>query len=90
MKSIKIKRKINSTLLRIKEMESFKGKDVELRINISKINSAAKINKTAGLSGIFSNYADKNKAEIEKDAWVIAVKEKHQNYGRQYYPAVPD
>lgn len=94
MKSIKIKRKINSTLLRIKELEKFRGKNVELIININEINSETNVKKSSGLApwnrkkhstglaGVFFKYADKNKTELENDAWAIAVKEKHENYRR--------
>lgn len=80
MKTIKIKRKISSTLLRIKELEKFKGKDVEIKLNISEINPAEIENRS--LAGVFSNYADKIKFAGENNAWVLAVKDKYENYRR--------
>lgn len=81
MKTIKIKRKINSTLLRIKELEKFKGKNVEINLNINETD-VEKRDKGKNLAGIFSQYADSNLFQKEKRAWELAVKEKHDNYRR--------
>lgn len=78
MKFIKIKRKISSTLLRIKELEKFKGKDVEIKLNISETKSVEK--EGTNLTGIFSKYADKNKYAQGNEVWALAVKNKHENY----------
>ena len=80
MKTIKIKRKISSTLIRIKELEKFKGKDVEIKLDISEINSTEK--KSANLAGIFSKYADRTKYTQENEAWALDVKDKDENYRR--------
>jgi len=80
MKNIKIKRKINSTLLRIKELEKFKGKEVEINLDISEITSPIK--NRINLAGAFSKYSDKKKYILENEAWALAVKEKHENYRR--------
>jgi len=80
MKNIKIKRRINSTLLRIKELEKFKGKDVEIKLDISEIKPQLKNN--INLAGIFFKYADKKKYILENEAWALAIKEKHENYRR--------
>lgn len=80
MKNIKIKRRINSTLLRIKELEKFKGKDVEIKLDISEIKPQLKNN--INLAGIFSKYADKKKYILENEAWAFAIKEKYENYRR--------
>ena len=80
MKTIKIKRKISSTLLRIKELEKFKGKDVEIKLDIKENKPAKK--EGDHLAGIFSKYADKIKYLHEHEAWTLAVKDKHENYRR--------
>ncbi len=80
MKIIKIKRKISSTLLKIKELEKFKGKDVEIKMNISEISSGKK--ESIRLAGVFSKYADKIKYAIESEAWALAIKDKYENYRR--------
>lgn len=80
MKTIKIKRKISSTLLRIKELEKFKGKDVEIKFDISETKSVGKEGKN--LAGIFSKYADRIKYTQENKAMALAVKDKYENYRR--------
>jgi hypothetical protein len=81
MKTIKIKRKISSTLIRIKELEKFKGKNVEINLNINETD-VEKRDKGKNLAGIFSQYADGSLLQNEKRAWELAVKEKHDNYRR--------
>lgn len=81
MKTIKIKRKISSSLLRIKELEKFKGKNVEIKLDINEIKESD-IAVKKNLSGIFAQYADRNLSNKENQAWAIAVREKHENYRR--------
>ena len=81
MKTIKIKRKISSTLLRIKELEKFKGKNVEINLNINEINTENRV-EGKNLAGIFSQYADSSLSQKENQAWGIAVREKYENYRR--------
>ncbi|HET55895.1 MAG TPA: hypothetical protein ENN33_11860 [Ignavibacteria bacterium] len=81
MKTIKIKRKISSTLIRVKELEKFKGKNVEINLNINEINNEGR-KEEKNLAGIFSRYADSNLSKKENQAWGIAVREKHENYRR--------
>lgn len=82
MRSIKIKRKINSTLLRIKELAKYKGKEVELSITINEKIAASKIIRIDKVAGIFSAYADSNFQKNENQAWILAVKEKYEDYRR--------
>ncbi len=77
MKTIKIKRKISSTLLRIKELEKFKGKNVEIKLDVNEIKDS-EIAVKKNLSGIFAQYANKDRFHNEKLAWEITVKEKHE------------
>jgi len=81
MKTIKIKRKISSTLIRVKELEKFKGKNVEINLNINEINTVER-EEQENLAGIFSRYADSSFSKKENQAWEIAVREKHENYRR--------
>jgi hypothetical protein len=81
MKTIKIKRKISSSLLRIKELEKFKGKRVEIKLDINEINESD-IAEKENLAGVFSQYADSKLSKKENQAWSLAVREKHENYRR--------
>lgn len=81
MKTIRIKREIRSTLLRIKELEKFKGKNVEIKLDINEIRESD-IAVKKNLSGIFAQYAERNLSDKENQAWAIAVREKHENYRR--------
>ncbi|MCZ7604178.1 MAG: hypothetical protein M5R37_15045 [Melioribacteraceae bacterium] len=81
MKTIKIKRKISSSLLRIKELEKFKGKEVEIKLDINEIHEGD-IAEKKNLAGVFSKYADSNLSKKENQAWSLAVSEKHENYRR--------
>ncbi|MGD8782260.1 MAG: hypothetical protein PVH88_25260 [Ignavibacteria bacterium] len=80
MKAIKIKRKIKSTLLRIKELEMFKGKDVELSIKINELPSRQSTLKNKSLDGSLAQYANKNYMKNENGAWAFVVSEKLENY----------
>ena len=82
MNTIKIRRKINSTLLRIKELEKYKGKNIELEIKVKEFPMKNKDKKIKSLAGILSNYADITLRNKENNAWGLAVKEKHENYRR--------
>ncbi|MCO6474697.1 MAG: hypothetical protein PHW27_13070 [Melioribacteraceae bacterium] len=78
MKTIKIKRKISSSLLRIKELEKFKGKRVEIKLDINEINESD-IAENENLAGVFSQYADSKLSKKENQAWSLAVNEKYEN-----------
>ena len=82
MNTIRIKRKINSTLLRIKELEQYKGKNIELEIKVKEFPMKNKDKKIKSLAGILSNYADITLRNKENNAWRLAVREKHENYRR--------
>ncbi len=76
MNTIKIKRKILSSQLRIAELKGFIGKHVE--ITITERTSGKKL--LAGkAAGILSDYKNKRKIGQEKQAWGIAVREKYGN-----------
>jgi hypothetical protein len=75
MNPVKIQRKISSPQLRIAELKEFIGKnDI---ITISETNTAENSNKKA--AGILSEFKNREKMQMEKKAWKIAVNEKHGN-----------
>jgi len=74
MNTIKIRRKISSSQLRIAELKDFIGKHVEITITEKTFSLPGK--KAAG---ILSDYKDKGKIGLEKQAWDIAAREKHGN-----------
>jgi len=82
MRTIKIKRRVKSPLLKIKELELFKGKNVELEIKVKELKADLSKNKIHKVVGIFSKYADTNLRIKENNAWELAVREKHENYRR--------
>ena len=82
MNTIKIRRKIRSTLLKIKELDQYKGKNIELEIKVKKLKRKNTYEKTKSLAGVFSKYANKDLWEKEINAWELAVKEKNENYRR--------
>ena len=82
MNTIRIKRKVKSTLLKIKELEKYKGKNIELEIKVNEISASKTKKKSKSFAGIFSNYSNANLIDKEKSAWSLAVKDKHENYRR--------
>lgn len=75
MNTIKIHRKISSPQLRISQLKEFIGKDVEITISETSIKKQAHL-KAAGVLSAFSN---KSKLTNEKQAWIIAAREKYEN-----------
>ncbi len=82
MSTIKIKRKIKSTLLKIKELDPYKGKNIELEIKVKELKPKKNYNKIKSLAGALSKYANIDLWEKENTAWSLAVKEKNENYRR--------
>ena len=82
MNTIRIKRKVKSTLLKIKELEKFKGKNIELEIKIKETKATETRQKMKDFAGVFSNYANIDLIDEEKSAWTLAIKEKPENYRR--------
>jgi len=79
MQPIKIKRRIKSTMIRIKELEEYKGKDIEIEIKIiEKEKEKTKENKK-NLAGIFSKYAKNGTIQEENNIWEIVAKESKEN-----------
>lgn len=74
MHSIKIKRKVTSSTLRIAELKKFMGKQVEIIVTESK---GAYSGQKA--SGILSAYQNIDNMLKEKEAWGIIANEKHGN-----------
>ena len=82
MRTIKIKRRVSSTILKIKELELFKGKRVELEIKVKELKKDLSNKNNKSISGAFSKYANGELKLKENVAWELAVKEKHENYRR--------
>ncbi len=74
METLKIQRKIDSTLLEIEELKNWLGKEVDIiireksRVSDSDIESAA---------GILSGFQDKKLINQEKNGWAKAARDKH-------------
>ena len=81
MASIRIKKKITSSRLNIKELKEFIGKDVEIIIKEDKknfrIEDVNESSKTA--SGILEKYKNATIVDKEKEAWSKAIKDKYAN-----------
>ena len=80
MEIIRIKRKVKSTLLKIKELDRFKGKNIELEIKVKELKAKESKNKVRSIAGIFAKYSDISLISKENTAWELAVREKHDNY----------
>jgi len=78
METIKIRRKILSPNLRISELKNFIGKYVEITVQESTPQKKTTHGELA--AGILSEFKNQEKAKLEKQAWNIAVNEKHGNY----------
>ena len=81
MSAIKIRRKITSDTLKIKELEQFLGREVEIFVRDRKRVPA----RNLGFSGeksaaaILEKYKNTELLEMEKSVWSIVVSEKHEN-----------
>jgi hypothetical protein len=81
MASIKIKKKITSSTINIKELKKFIGKEVEIIIKEdkgqSKNQNRDKASKNA--SAMLEKYKNTNLVDKEKQAWSQAIKDKYAN-----------
>jgi len=77
MLSIKIKRKILSPNLRVSELKDFIGKYVEITVTESVKIKNKPLAKSA--AGVLSDFSNKDKVILEKQAWQMSVQEKHGN-----------
>jgi len=77
MNTIKIKRKIISSNLRISELKDFIGKYVEITVQESVPEKKSLSGKPA--AGILSDFKNRKKQPLEKQAWETALREKHGN-----------
>jgi len=77
MLSIKIKRKILSPNLRVMELKDFIGKYVEITVKESVKTKNKSLSKSA--AGMLSDFNNREKIILEKQAWQISVHEKHGN-----------
>ena len=77
MLSIKIKRKISSPNLRVSELNDFIGKYVEITVTESVKTKNKPLAKY--VAGVLSDFSNKDKIILEKQAWQISVQEKHGN-----------
>jgi len=78
METIKLKRRITSSQIRIPELKHYIGKLVEITVTEKKTRRKKVMNQSA--AGMLENFKNPNLAYTEKDAWTIAVNEKHGNY----------
>lgn len=77
MKTLKIKRKIDSTHLQIDELDDWLGKEVDIIIR-EKDPSLPDTGKGAA-AGILEDFKNEDLIETEKDGWTKAVMGKHGN-----------
>lgn len=77
MDTIKVIRKISSSNLQIAELKRFIGKNVEITVTIAP--SEKKNLKPKSAAGILSAFKNIEKVSSEKQAWKLAVQEKHGN-----------
>ena len=81
MASIRIKKKITSSTINIKELKKFIGKEVEIIIKEDerhlKNQNMDKPSKIA--SGILEKYKNSTLINQEKDTWSQAIKDKYAN-----------
>jgi hypothetical protein len=81
MASIRIKKKITSSTINIKELKKFIGKEVEIIIKEdqgqSKNQNRDKTSKNA--SGMLEKYKNTNLIHKENQAWSQAIKDKYAN-----------
>lgn len=82
MKKIKFKRQIKSSILRIKELELYKGKNVEIVMNIKELKKSSNHNIMKNAAGILNKYKNIKLWKIENSAWELSVRDKHENYRR--------
>jgi hypothetical protein len=76
MKTLKIKRKIDSTHLQIDELDEWLGKEVDIIIREKR---SVPDTSTDSAAGILSDFKNKSLIDTEKNGWVKAVREKHGN-----------
>ncbi|PIQ09952.1 MAG: hypothetical protein COW71_04540 [Ignavibacteriales bacterium CG18_big_fil_WC_8_21_14_2_50_31_20] len=80
METIKIKRRVKSTLLKIKELEQFKDKNIELEIRVREIGKNLSSLSSKSLAGALGKYADPSLIDEENRAWELAIRENNANY----------
>lgn len=76
MKTLKIKRKIDSTHLQIDELNDWLGKEVDIIIREKDVQPDT---LTSSAAGILSDFKNEDLMETEKNGWTKAVREKHGN-----------
>ncbi len=81
MSAIKIRRKITSDTLKIKELKHFLGREVDIIVSDRK-RVSAKTERLPGeksTAGILEQYNNPDLLEMEKNIWSLVVSEKHAN-----------
>ncbi len=81
MSAIKIRRKITSDTLKIKELEQFLGREVEIFVRDRKRVPARNLgfSREKSAAAILEKYKNTELLEMEKSVWSIVVSEKHEN-----------
>lgn len=77
MHTLRIRRKITSSSLRITELKEFIGKQVEITVREHKTENNSSQEKLA--RGLLSDFKDPEKINEEKNAWHKAVSKKYGN-----------
>jgi len=81
MSAIKIKRKITSDTLKIKELKQFLGREVDIIVSDRKRVSASskRLPGKNSAAGILEQYKNPDLQDMEKNIWSLVVSEKHAN-----------
>ncbi len=78
---IKIRRKITSDSLKIKELNQFMGREVEIIVSDRKRaqKQTIKLSGKRSAAGILEKYKNPDFLDMEKNIWSMVVSEKHAN-----------
>ena len=79
MEKIKIRRQIKSSMLRIKELDNYKGKNVEITLKINELTKKSGHQKFNLAAGMLAEYKNTNLWKKEKYAWNLSISEKYEN-----------
>lgn len=81
MGTIKIRRKITSDSLKIKELNQFMGREVDIIVSDRKraLKQPVKLSGKKSAAGILEKYKNPDFLDMEKNIWSMVVSEKHAN-----------
>jgi hypothetical protein len=78
METIRVKRRITSSQIRISELKELIGKHVEITVTEQKTRRKRSIKQTA--AGFLEHFKNVALTYKENEAWELIVNEKHGNY----------